>query len=233
MFITVLEIDVIRIYVQTIDGWNIRGPIEEPESGEEEYAWRRDGNDGERYVWPRRTKVEVEQMVQDAFARADFIHEGGGVEHAEVQNLNDLVNLEGQMHDLNVLIGESVEAVYEGCGVNHLQASIVFLNMVNIYGVPYSFLDELLRFLAADLLPQSNCLLRSTYDMKTMLMKMGLEHRAIHCCSSGHILYEGPEKEELLECPHCGESRYVLGSTSIPQKVLRYFPVIPRLQRLF
>lgn len=137
------------------------------------------------------------------------------------------------MVQLENLIAESIESVYEGCGVNRLQASIVLMNMVNIYGVPYTFLNELLRFLAADLLPQSNCLPRNTYEVKSMLLKMGLEHQSIHCCPSGHILYEGPDHENLQECLDCGENRYIEGSDTIPQKVLKYFPIIPRLQRLF
>jgi len=66
-----------------------------------------------------------------------------------------------------------------------------------------------------------------------MLMKMDLEHEAIHCCPNRHILYEGPENADLMDCPKCGVSHYISDSESIPRKVLRYFPIIPRLQRLF
>ena len=64
-------------------------------------------------------------------------------------------------------------------------------------------------------------------------MRMGLQHRAIDCCPNGHILYEGPEHMDSIQCPKCGVSRYISGSISIPRKVLRYFPIIPRFQRLF
>ena len=221
---------------QTVDGHNIRGPIQEPELGEEEYAQRREDEEGPRYVWPQRTEVEVKQMVQDAYARADAIHKEtfqDPDQSAEEPNAASYASHEQSIMDLENLIGESTQIIYEGCGVNRLQACIVLLNMVNIFGIPYMFLDELLRFLVADLLPQSNYLPRTTYEMKSILMKMGLEHKAIHCCSSGHILYEGPENEDLSQCPCCGEERYIVGSNNVPQKVLRYFPIIPRLQRLF
>ena len=221
---------------QTIDGTNVRGPTEELVVGEEGYIWRGVTEEGPRFFWPRRTKVEVEQMVEDAYRQADVIHEDAFVDVGHTthesnggRHENDIVNV----LELENLISESTQPVYEGCPVSRLQACIVLMNMVNLYGVPYTFFDELLRFLAADLLPQSNCLPRNMYEMKSVLPKMGLEHQAIHCCPSGHILYHGPEHENLQECPSCGESRYVSGSDSIPQKVLRYFPIIPRLQRLF
>ena len=171
-------------------------------------------------------------MVQDAYARADEIHEEATADPVDSGNLPN-ENEEVRMVDWKQLVAESTEKVYEGCGVNRLQASIVVLNMVNTYGIPYTFLDELLCFLAGDLLPQSNCLPRTTYKMRSMLMKMGLEHVAIHCCSSGHILYKGPDHQDLVDCPVCGESQYISDSTTILQKVLRYFPIIPRLQCLF
>ena len=220
-------------WLQAVNGRNIRGPIQEPEVGEEEYAWRRqDEDEAPRYIWPRRTEVEVEHMVQDAYARADEIHEEATANPVDFGNLPN-ENEEVRMADWEQLVAESTEKVYEGCRVNRLQASIVVLNMVNTYGIPYTFLDELLCFLAGDLLPQSNCLPRTTYEMKSMLMKMGLEHVAIHCCSSGHILYKGSDHQDLVDCLVYGESRYISGSTTVPQKVLRYFPIIPRLQRLF
>jgi len=75
------------------------------------------------------------------------------VQNSQVPNPNQQDNAASNMADFERLINEFTEDVYEGCGVNRLQASIVLLNMVNIYGIPYTFLDEVLRFLAADLLP--------------------------------------------------------------------------------
>jgi len=219
-----------------VDGRNIRGHIHAPDEGKEEYNKQWDNGEAPRYAWPRRLEVEVEQMVQDAYRRANEIHEeasAGGGEFPNVRNAAPNENVNVNTVDMEKLIAESTQPVYEGCSVNRLQMSIVLMNMVNLYGVPYSFFDVLLRFLAADLLPLSNCLPRSTYETNLMLMKMGLEHEAIHCCTTGHVVYEGPDHVDLVECPVCGERRYVQGSNTIPQKVLRYFPIIPHLQRLF
>ncbi|KAF0928074.1 hypothetical protein E2562_037666 [Oryza meyeriana var. granulata] len=40
---------------------------------------------------------------------------------------------------------------------------------------------------------------------------------------------------KIDECPICGESRWIDadGNKRIPQKILRHFPLIPRLKRIF
>lgn len=206
--------------------------------GEEDYAWRRnDANAEERFVWPPQTEVQVQDMVQDAFARANEIHdnEAGFDKNPLLRDNGNALDgsVEVNMANMEELIQENIQPLYEGCAVNRLQASIVLMNMANLYGVPHTFMDEMLSFLSSDLLPQSNCLPQNTYEMKKIIMKMDLEHRAIHCCPNGHVLYEGAEHEDLSECPECGVSRYINGFEQIPRKVMRYFPIIPHLQRLF
>lgn len=192
-------------------------------------------DDAPEYAWPPRTAVEVEEMVADAFARADAVHEGMPpvVDPPQEARNEDADYVHINLEDMDTLIQESTQPLYEGCPVNRLQASIVIMNIANLYGVSNTFTDELLRFLAGDLLPQSNCLPRSTYEMKRMVMRMGLEHEAIQCCRKGCILYDGEDNENLRECPHCQAPRYIEGSNEVPVKVLRYFPIIPRLSRLY
>ena len=90
-----------------------------------------------------------------------------------------MVDLEQESMDLNVsdmeqLIRESTEVLYEGCAINCLQAAIVLLNMANLYTIPNTFMDELLSCIATNLLPHSNSLPKNTYEMKKMIMRMGL-----------------------------------------------------------
>ena len=42
--------------------------------------------------------------------------------------------------------------------------------------------------------------------------------------------YFGKELVDETHCPKCNLSRYVDGSSTIPRKVLRHFPIIPRLK---
>jgi len=72
---------------------------------------------------------------------------------------------------------------------------------------------------------------KSWYDAKRQIACLGLTYDKIHACPNDCILYRG-DKENSSICPQCGENRY-RGNRMKPAKVLRYFPLIPRLQRLF
>ena len=67
-----------------------------------------------------------------------------------------------------------------------------------------------------------------------MLVELGIEYKQIHSCKNDWILYKD-EYQDKVECPVCKEKRYctnVQGRT-VPNKVLRHMPIIPRLQRMF
>ncbi|XP_041011477.1 uncharacterized protein LOC121255266 [Juglans microcarpa x Juglans regia] len=64
---------------------------------------------------------------------------------------------------------------------------------------------------------------------------LGFTYTKIHVCPNDCALF-WKENAEKDECPKCNASRWVSSTTypqRIPQKVLRYFPLKPRLQRLF
>ncbi|GJR59299.1 hypothetical protein Tco_1501461 [Tanacetum coccineum] len=67
---------------------------------------------------------------------------------------------------------------------------------------------------------------------------MGSGYKKIHVCSNNCILY-WKDNKELTVCPTCGISRWKVDNKThkvyenIPTKVMWYFPIIPRLQRLF
>ena len=67
-----------------------------------------------------------------------------------------------------------------------------------------------------------------------MLVELGIEYKQIHSCKNVCILYKD-EYQYKVECPICKEKRYhidVQGPT-VPNKVLRHMPIIPRLKRMF
>ena len=73
--------------------------------------------------------------------------------------------------------------------------------------------------------------------MKKMLRDIGLGWEKIDACKHDCALF-WKENEHLERCPMCDESRYKMsgkevGQKKISYKVLRYFPLKPRLQRLF
>ncbi|KAL5569490.1 hypothetical protein UlMin_026065 [Ulmus minor] len=95
--------------------------------------------------------------------------------------------------------------------------------------------DELLKLLKLAF-PKID-LVESHYEAKKLMTKMGLGYSSIHVCKNDCALFW---KENSLKdtCPVCSESRWKLQSgkqsgKNVPHKVLRYFPVGPRMKRLF
>ena len=78
-----------------------------------------------------------------------------------------------------------------------------------------------------------------------MIGGLGLSYNKIHACPNDCMLYR-KEHENDTECYVCKTSRYLEDKDNnavgealskkkkkVPAKVLRHFPLIPRLQRLF
>nr|ABA97282.1 transposon protein, putative, CACTA, En/Spm sub-class [Oryza sativa Japonica Group] len=111
-------------------------------------------------------------------------------------------------------------------------------------GVSDKAFGDLLK-LVKNILPGGNKLPETTYEAKKIVCLLGLEVHKIHACPNDCILYRGEEYENLEACPVCKALRYKirrddpgevdgqLTKKRIPAKVMWYFPIIPRLRRLF
>jgi hypothetical protein len=91
------------------------------------------------------------------------------------------------------------------------------------------------------LLPSDNELPENTYKAMQMICPLGLEVQKIHACRHDCILFRG-DYAELDECPVCKASWYSSDAAAKLKckceerpavKVVWYFPIIPRLKRLF
>ncbi|CAL2247049.1 unnamed protein product [Prunus armeniaca] len=86
------------------------------------------------------------------------------------------------------------------------------------------------------MLPMDNCLPKDHKQAQKVLNGLGLGYEKIHACKNNCMLFY-KEHESLDTCPICNESRFKMTSqnrtTKIPQKVMRYLPLKPRLQRLY
>lgn len=223
--------------LQTVDGVHVQVPHEAPNREGEYYRNEDSENVAGEFTWPNRTTVDIDGMVRDAFMRFDDIHNDilNDEQFVHVPNID--MNEEGDANlntEFNVesLLRDSREKIFEGSNLNRLQCIIVLYSLCSLYSVPNTFVNALLAWLAGDVLPTSNCFPRTSYEMKTILMKWGLKHRQVHTCPEGHLLYEG-ENEHLEECPTCQHPRYIPGSNKIPQRVVRYFDIMSHLVRMF
>ncbi|GKB11449.1 hypothetical protein Tco_0845372 [Tanacetum coccineum] len=63
-----------------------------------------------------------------------------------------------------------------------------------------------------------------------------LGYESIHACVNDCFLFRGEDIKDVHFCPVCNTSRWKDSNTpgkKVPKKVLRYFLIIPRLQRLY
>ncbi|XP_010490056.1 PREDICTED: uncharacterized protein LOC104767772 [Camelina sativa] len=88
------------------------------------------------------------------------------------------------------------------------------------------------------MLPKDNVLHTSLYEMKKFLKSFDIGYQKIHACVNDCSLFRKKYKT-LDKCPKCKTSRWKTNmqpgevNKGVPQKVLRYFPIIPRLKRMF
>ncbi|GJX30536.1 gag-pol polyprotein [Tanacetum coccineum] len=76
----------------------------------------------------------------------------------------------------------------------------------------------------------------SYYAIKKTFKTIGLGYESIHACEHDCCLFRGDDNKDLDLCPVCNTSRWKGSNTpgkEVPKKVLRYFLIIPRLQRLY
>lgn len=194
--------------------------------------------------------IELERMISEFFGMADglrarvmedqFIPNRAGFEnemgdpgigpqsHAANPGNNAVPN-----DDLrDTLLEEAMLPLFPGCTISKLGFQLVMMSLQHVHGVPNAFMDELFSFLKKDVLHRDNIMPGSRYACWSYLEKIGLTFKSIHVCGRGCILF-WEETANLECCSKCGDSKYIPGSTSIPVKVMRWFPLIPRLQKMY
>ena len=99
--------------------------------------------------------------------------------------------------------------------------------------------------LIKNLLLESNTLPETTYEARKVVCPLELKAQKIHACPNDCILYHGEEYENLDTCPVCNACWYKIPRDDpgnlegirikkrVPDKVIWYFPLIPRLKQLF
>jgi hypothetical protein len=103
------------------------------------------------------------------------------------------------------------------------------------HGLSEAGYDKIIKW-ARSILPEGKRLKENFYAAKSMMLTLGLGYQKIDMCPNFCMLYY-LENAELTECMTCGHSCYKPRTgrvkTLVAYKKLRYFPITPRLQRLF
>ena len=186
----------------------------------------------------------VRQEVSNAFMAADSVHEqcsegstNGKPECEEVQDNDSMhsASEDGVPVEANfdpTEMQEAIQELYRTSKCSKLAATILLMNLCTVHGVSNSFADEMFRLLHGHILPKGNSLSRNYHVARSLTQKLGLSYNSIHACERGCVLFRG-DYADAQRCPKCNGPRYRDEQRRrFPLKVLRHFPIIPRLQRM-
>ena len=172
---------------------------------------------------------DVQRQVLEALGRCDYLHTESVREPNVPENEHSASDT---MDGLDELYKQATIPLYTGSKTSVISATIIIINMCVVFRVSNKFTDELLRYLSEDLLPEGNKLPGSHAVARKTIRRLGLNYNNIHACPDGCVLYED-DLAELNECPKCSKSRWMEGTSSIAAKVIRHFPLIPRVKRMW
>jgi len=184
---------------------------------------------------------DMRGMIHDAFGGCtEFIdsdiNERGEMEQNVQENADHPSEKQPhpEMDKFERLMKEANEELYPGC---KKFSKLSFL--LHIYRTKCMFkwsnesFNSLLGLLK-DALPEGYELPSSFYETKKIIEGLGLKYEKIHACPNDCMLFRKKfAHKDVNECKVCGASRWKNNDKKIPAKVLRYFPLKPRLQRLF
>jgi hypothetical protein len=148
----------------------------------------------------------------------------------------DLYESEPQGDGQNTIYAELIEeakrSASDGGTMSRFAFTVKLLHVKSFYRMSNAALNGILHLLAIQY-PKSS--IPKNYDEALSIIgRLGLGYESIHVCPNNCVLFR-KTYAKLDKCPKCDASRWKDGDgrKQIPEKVLRYFPIIPRLQRMF
>ncbi|XP_050217602.1 uncharacterized protein LOC126668452 [Mercurialis annua] len=181
---------------------------------------------------------EIKEIIRDLYPSINESEFDKDTSNYEMRGENP--NLEAEK--FYRLLKDLDEEVYPGCKTSKLAAVIKLLHIKSLGQWTNRSFDMLLEWLF-EILPNGCTLPKSYYEAKQIVKDLGLSDKKMDACINNCMLYWKEEENSDL-CNICGSSRWKENNNDgevkvksngkkVPRKILRYFPLKPRLQRLF
>ncbi|XP_042410119.1 uncharacterized protein LOC121999513 [Zingiber officinale] len=146
----------------------------------------------------------------------------------------------GEAEKFYKLIDDSQKELYPGCKkFSKLTFMIRLLHLKCLGKINNKIFDILLDLLREAFPNAMDDLPKSYYEAEKLMKQIGLGYEKIDACPNDCTLYWRSDKERI-QCETCSEPRWETSENDstgdkrkISRKVLWYFPIKPRLQRLF
>ncbi|XP_027181834.1 uncharacterized protein LOC113780220 [Coffea eugenioides] len=189
--------------------------------------------DNEHEINANNAKVNddnIQEILEDIYWGTFNEEELNGGSNKEVS-----FRKEDELENFDRLFKDAKRALYHGCKKYSILLFVVKLLHLKVLNRWSNKSFTMLLQLLNDSYPDDNLLPSSYYDSRKLLGSIGLRCDLVHACKNDCVLF-WKEYEGLDHCPKCLQSRWKINDgkgKKIPQKILRYFPLKPRLQRLF
>lgn len=177
----------------------------------------------------------VYTMLEEALGMPNINQERGGALHILDEPNEDAKKFYR-------LLKDAQQVLYPGCTkFSKLSFLIKLLHLKCRHGWSNKSFSMLLQLLK-DAFPEGETMPSSYYEARKIIQDLGLHYEKIDACPNNCILF-WKEYANANQCVKCGASRWMFGMVEdngtkgvrkkIPMKILRYFPLKPRLQRLY
>jgi hypothetical protein len=188
----------------------------------------------ERWIFHGEAKMTVREEEVRACLE-EFDGDAGVVDM--VVDYNEACGNEGLVEED---LEETAKAFYEKTTMSQLDAIGRLLGLKSQLSLSRDGFNLMLAVLGT-MLPNDHMLPKSTDESVKLLRALKMPYESIHACRNQCVLFRGKELEAATHCPKCKASRYVEVDVSdgkkeqskIPEMVVRYLPLTPRLQWMF
>jgi len=182
---------------------------------------------------------DMHTMLRDAFSMLDVREDI----NCETQAINEEA-AEGDALKYYELLKKKDKPLHGGTKHSKLSATVHLYNLKCVGGISNTIFSALLEFIIQLMPACDETLPVNTYEAKKFLSNMGLWYEKISACRNDCMLFWKGNKE-LDSCTVFGQSKWkdqihldedgepISSSKKHSVKVLRWFPLIPQLQRLF
>jgi hypothetical protein len=178
-------------------------------------------------------------MLRDAFG----VHDVAEAVSTDPQQVDEETYC-GDALKYQELLKTTEKPLHPGTKHSKLNATVHMYNLKCVGGISNKIFSDILKFINQMLPPCDETLPDNTYEAKKFLSVMGLGYEKIPTCRNDCMLF-WKDNKELDSCTVCGEYKWradthidedgevISARKKRPVKILRWFPLIPRLQRLF
>lgn len=165
------------------------------------------------------------QMILDAVGPDFFTEDMDEVPNPTAQKFYDMLNA-------------ADEKLWPGCKTHSQMSSVArLLYMKSEHHFSERCYDDIVQFIK-EVLPDENKMVDNFYSTKKLVQGLGLPVEKIDCCPNGCMIYWGVDST-LSSCKFCEHARFKNRTRKsnhkkdVPYKMMYYFPLTPRLQRLY